>query len=163
MWVLALRIHKRIQKPRSHLLPRAVNKLCAARSVVCCCCRPDPTCVVDTAKAAPAIEGTRTVMSCIRTRRRVDPSPKITTHHCTSCTCPSAIHVGKHTKAHHRYVSPLTVFLPRSDPQRRFRILSQSNDTHHLAVYLREAAEKVELLDTTKTAVERQLAKRPRK
>ena len=37
-----------------------------------------------------------------------------------------------------------------------------TNDTHQLAVYLREAAEKVELLDATKKAAERQLAKRPR-
>ena len=37
-----------------------------------------------------------------------------------------------------------------------------ANDTHQLAVYLREAAEKVELLAATKTAVERQLGKKPR-
>ena len=37
-----------------------------------------------------------------------------------------------------------------------------TNDTHQLAVYLREATEKVELLDATKKAAERQLGKKPR-
>ena len=66
------------------------------------------------------------------------------------------------SKALQVYVAACCLPPPLSNPQRRFRILSQSKDTHQLAVCLREAAEKVELLAATKQAAERQLAKRPR-